>query len=312
MQLAQPVTFPTTSPVTFRDAARGGGARRLEGRGELYLPDGGGEPGSLPAVVVVEGLGGPMDGRERRYGRFLAGHGHAALVIDAFGTRGMGWLPDDARALLVTESMMVADAFAALRFLRGHPLVDPRRVAVLGFSYGGMVAVLAAFRQIRDLFDADGSGFAGHAAFYGCSVMRLADPAAAGGPVLMVLGEQDRNVSIPRSRLIADDLRAGGAEVELAVLPGVFHQWDGEDVERRHVRFNLRQCRATLRRDVRTVEERFGLPVDGRVSRTVAMLAGVSAAGYEIQRDEAALAQTDGMLLDFLGRTVGTAAAGDG
>jgi dienelactone hydrolase len=43
----------------------------------------------------------------------------------------------------------VADAFAALRRLTSEPKVDADRIAVLGFSFGGEVAHLAAFEVLR-------------------------------------------------------------------------------------------------------------------------------------------------------------------
>ncbi|MEM8852466.1 MAG: dienelactone hydrolase family protein, partial [Pseudomonadota bacterium] len=92
------------------------------------------------AVVVSEGLGGVKTARERRYGRFLAQHGFAALVIDSFDARGHAGSPHPLRALRVSESMMLADAFASLTWLAARPEVDGNRVGHIGFSYGGMIA----------------------------------------------------------------------------------------------------------------------------------------------------------------------------
>jgi dienelactone hydrolase len=41
----------------------------------------------------------------------------------------------------------MSDAIAGLEFLRAHPEVDPRRVAVAGHSFGGSLTLLMAERE---------------------------------------------------------------------------------------------------------------------------------------------------------------------
>lgn len=297
------VEFETFSPTVFRDVVRRGLGAPIEGRGELHLPEVAGD-GLVPGVVVVEGLGGLKDSRERAYGRFLQEHGFAVLLVDSFGSRNAEWMADDVRAIMVTEAMMCADAYAGLRFLQQHPRVDPDRICVIGFSYGGMITVLTAHEQVRRMFATGEERFACHAAYYGCSVARLEDPAATGAPVLIVLGENDRNVSIDRTRAIAEDLRRGGAEVELRILADTFHQWDGDDIDKRHVRFNLRHVNARLTRDGTLKDEATGLPIAGRLSRALLLMSRVSPAGYTIQRSQQAIEESNTLLLSFLRETI--------
>ena len=170
--MAERVFFESFSPVSFQAAEREGQLEPIRARGELYLPRRVGER-RVPGVVVIEGLGGLKDERERAYGALFARRGYAALVVDSFGSRDASDLADEMRALLVTEAMMCADAFGALRFLRKHPNVDPDRICIIGFSYGGMISVLTAYAQVHDLFASHDEVFAAHVAFYGCSVIRL-------------------------------------------------------------------------------------------------------------------------------------------
>jgi dienelactone hydrolase len=78
-------------------------------------------------VVISEGRGGLKDSRERGYGAFLARHGCAAPVIESFRSRGVEHHGDALRALKVTESMLLSDAFAGLAWLAGRPDLDPAR-----------------------------------------------------------------------------------------------------------------------------------------------------------------------------------------
>lgn len=309
-----PVTFPTAQPWVLRDMAAPR-LRRLTGRGHLYRPASLAGGQRAPAVVIMEGLGGLKAHRELAYGAWLASQGFIALVVDSFGPRGMGEGPDDAshnlRALRVTESAMLADAFAALRLLAEQPDVSAEAIAVMGFSYGGMITTLAAYDQIARTFAPDGLRFAAHAAYYGCSVPRLDDATATGAPVALWLGELDDNVSVERSRCIADDLRRGGAPVTLTVHPGVHHQWDGDDVTLRHVSYALGDLRMTVLPDNRIRDDLTGITVRGPVSRAAAILAGVKRRGYHVLRDVAATDRTNqDTLALFRGMTAADRAAG--
>ena len=303
----QKTTFPTSSPVVLGDVDdRSGRSGRIDAVAELYLPKN--HEGRRPAVILVQGLGGVKDARERTYGPMLAEQGYAALVVDSFATRKADKTEHTLRALKVTEAMILADAFAALRFLADHPAVDPDRIHIAGFSYGGMITVLAAYEQIARLYRPEGLRFAGHVSYYGSSIPRLDDPTATGAPVLMMLGGLDRNVMIKRSHQIADDLRNGGAPVELVVFEDAYHQWDADDINRRFVLFSLHDCRMRVGRDNRIRDERLGIGYGGRVRRGLFIAWQTSVRGYHIQRCEKTLARSNEMLLDFLGGCGGQAA----
>lgn len=298
------IVLRSLNPVTLRDVAE---AKPIDVPAGLTLPPTDiGRPG--PAVVIAEGLGGLKESRECSYGRRLAEAGYVTLVPNSFGARGFGKMPHTWRALGVTEAQMLADAFASLTFLARHPAVDPKRIGILGFSYGGMTSVLTAYRQLqlhymrRIGFEA---AFAAHASYYGCSVPRLDDPRTTGSPVSIFLGACDRNVSVERTRVIANDLRRGGAPVDLQVFPGIYHQWDGDDEEKRFVRFSLGQVRMRVTRDNRLIDEKTGIEVTGRWRRTLALALSVSIRGYHIQRSRETVERSDALLHDFLGRTLG-------
>ncbi len=301
------VTYPSTSPATFLQAEPHRPQRETEGRGQLYVPERAPAfEARLPAVVLLPGLGGITRSREPRYGEMLASHGYVTLACDTFGERGAGTASLMRRALTISEAMMTADAYAGARWLAAQPGVDPDRIAVLGFSYGGLASVLCAYEQVARLFARDGAPrFAAHAALYGCTVARFTDPTTTGAPVRMVQGDLDRNVDLDHVRAIADDLRRGGSEVELEILEGVYHQWDGPHREVARVRPSPRRLRLEVGPDNRARDPRTGLTASGGFSRALAMLAGMDPRGYEMKRDEAVLARSDAGLLAFLDRTLG-------
>ena len=295
------VAFPSLNPVVLGDMKAPGVSRmQIEGRGLLFIPRAAAEI-PRPAVVVLEGLAGLKDAREIGFARQLADRGYVTLAVDTFGARNAG-ANENWRALTVTESMMLADAYAALRFLKAHPAVDPDRIATIGFSYGGMISVLAAYEQIRRLFAQGGERFVGHVSYYGCSVPRLVDSTATGAPVKILLGERDLNVSVARTHQIADDLRKGGADVDVIVYESVYHQWDSQDKSKRAVTFSLCDLRMIIEPDGAMRDETTGIVVGNRLQRALALVCGVSWSGYHMCADDSATKASTGERHAFLDR----------
>lgn len=106
---------------------------RTELEGTLHLPI----AGNAGRAVVLHGFGGH------------AGQPHIAATCEALAAVGIGALRfayRDHRPPRMTLESALVDVGAALRLLRGHPdLRGPN--ALVGFSFGGAVAALAAPRE---------------------------------------------------------------------------------------------------------------------------------------------------------------------
>ena len=126
------------------------GVRRVEVRedglvGTLFLPENASE---LPAVVILGGSGGGLEEREVA---LLASEGYVTLALAYFEAEG---LPE-------TLSNIPLEYFdTGIEYLQGLPEVDADRIAVLGASRGGELALLlgATFRQIKGVIAIVGSG----------------------------------------------------------------------------------------------------------------------------------------------------------
>jgi dienelactone hydrolase len=300
------VTLRSANPFLLTDAGDGD-AEPQEVPASLYLPDG--NPANRPAVVIVQGLGGPKAERELTYGHKLARAGCVALALDSFEGRDLDGADDKWKALRVSTWAIMADTFAALELLAGHPAVNRDAIAAIGFSWGGMATMLAAYEQIGATYlGCDGPRFAGHVAYYGCSIPRLEDPRTTGAPVMILVGAHDENISVERTRRICEEMRRGGSDVELKVLDA-YHQWDGEDEERRHVLGSLADIHVTVTRNNELVDERSGAALDGPLPEALVLMRDLRWSGYDIQRDEDLHRESDRLLLEFIDRVARDAGA---
>ena len=297
------VRFPSSSPFSLADVGRG---PELDppttAVGTLFMPTNAAPAQPVPAVVFLHGASGVSSARELAYARRFAELGLAALVVDAFAARrdrATGFME---RLLEITESMVLADAYGALRYLASMPQVDAKRVAVIGFSYGGMAATYAAYAQVAQGFAPEGLRFAAHIAFYAPCVARFADSRATGAPVLMLMGGQDEIIDRSRCTEIAGDLRAGGAAVETVLYEEAYHQWDAGPLTPWRASANIAPCRFTVEASGLTRDSFTGLAMTGPLSRRAILVLCVDRAGYLIGGNQAIREQSDRVLGAFLSR----------
>ena len=136
---------------------------KLSVPGEAGPPQGG--PGrhgqrKLAAVLILHGSSG-VDARGDFYEAALNEAGIATLQIDMWQARGYSAPGQRPAAIYLTYP----DAFSALAFLSKQPNIDPARIGVLGFSWGGLVSMGAAERLYASTYG-NGLTFKAHVAHY--------------------------------------------------------------------------------------------------------------------------------------------------
>ena len=296
----QVVRFPSQNPFSLRDV--GADAPAIEAVGHLFLPADASPAAPVPAVVLIHGAGGVLFRREPLYARQLAAMGIAALIVDAFGARADMARGFTERLIQITETMLIADVYAALRYLDGLPEVDGDRVALIGFSYGGMAATYAAHVQVAERFAPNGARFAGHVAFYAPCLAQFEDGRSTGAPVLFLIGDGDAIVDQARCAEVVAGLTAGGAEVETIVYEGAYHQWDGSFSGPRPIGRNLADCRLRVERSGVARDTRTFLPMTNPLARRIILALCVRDEGYLIGRDDDVRTRSNRDLGRFLRR----------
>lgn len=298
-----PVSFMSHSPFHLGDVGDGRTSDPpTSAKAILYLPSGTSAAAPVPAVVLLHGAGGVLRARELTYGSQYAAMGVAALVIDAFGARRDRASGFTERVLNITEMMVLSDAYSGLAYLDALPEVDAGRVALIGFSYGGMATTYAAHEQVAETLSPGGLRFAAHVAYYAPCIARFKDRRATGAPLLMIYDGQDGIVDPARCAEVADDLEIGGAEVQTIVYDEAFHQWDGSFAGPRTIGRDLSDCAFTVDETGLAHDDFTWLPMSGPFMRKLILGACVRSDGYLIGRNDAVRAKSNRDVAKFLNR----------
>jgi dienelactone hydrolase len=205
--------------------------KELQLPGILHKPVG---DGPFAAVVMLCGQGGwsgggPNAEHQTFWGRKLAGWGYVALQVESFGPRG----PDSLES--VSADMACRDAYAAKTYLSALPFVDPKNIAVIGWSHGGIAVLSIVDRSLvlsreQVISDSQSSSvrkvgpFKAAVAFYPLS-HPLSDPDT---PLLVLIGRKDDACPASLTDSLKRDYAKTNYEFSLKIYPNAYHAFDLE------------------------------------------------------------------------------------
>jgi dipeptidyl aminopeptidase/acylaminoacyl peptidase len=222
--------------------------------GQLFLPPSANDGKRHPALIFFHGgsrremlLGYHyMDYYSNAYAmnQYLASLGYIVLSVNYRSGIGYGLNFREAINYGASGASEYNDVQGAGLYLRNRADVDPAHIGVWGGSYGGYLTALALarasdmfaagvdFHGVHDWSQRLGQGGAGAAAAIAAdsAVAKLAfesSPMASiktwKSPVLLIQGDDDRNVAFSQTVQMAAALRAQGVEFEEHVFPDEIH-----------------------------------------------------------------------------------------
>ena len=244
-QKLMPEDLSPVQPVRFK--AKDG----LELSGYLTTPAGKAVR-NLPLVVLPHG--GPAARDEPGFdwwAQAMASRGYAVLQVNFRGSDGYGWSFTQA-GFGQWGRKMQTDLSDGVRDLAAKGMIDPKRVCIVGASYGGYAALAGAaldpgvyrcaasiagisdlrrfvdWARMKNGVDAQrywtrfmGAEIGHEAALAEISPAAHVDRITA--PILLIHGQDDTVVPIEQSRIMADALQKAGKPVELVVQKGEDH-----------------------------------------------------------------------------------------
>ena len=181
--------------------------------------------GPFPAIVQFHTCGGINSQHARYWAEAAIQEGYVVLIVDALGPRGLTTLCDtspfqDKSGVSVYRGLK--DAFDAKAHLERLPFVDPTRIALVGYSWGAMAAILASTQSASSAF---GKPFRALASFYPGCAEPLFQPDIA-RPLLVLMGELDTEVNLPNCQAWLERIKGTRLPVESRTYPGATHCWD--------------------------------------------------------------------------------------
>jgi dienelactone hydrolase len=199
-----------------------------------YLAYGGNLKGKRPGVLVVHEWWGLNDYARRR-AQMLAEVGYTAFAVDMYGEGKEATNPDEAgklsSELMKSPDVAKARFMAAIDFLKQQPMVDPSRIAAIGYCFGGGV-VLNMARQGIDL--------KGVASFHGSLAPIIpAQPGAIRAKILVLNGADDKFIPPEQIEVFKQEMKSAGADLQFISYPGAIHSFTNPDATELGKKFNM-------------------------------------------------------------------------
>jgi len=177
-------------------------------------------PGKRPAVIVVHEWKG-LDDYAKMRAEKLAHLGYVAFAADIYGKNVRPKDHQEAGAVAgiykKDRTLMRGRAGAAYRFIKKHKLVDPERIAAMGYCFGG-AAVLEMARAGLDL--------RGVISFHGS--LDTPTPAKAGeikSKILVFHGADDPFISKEDVSAFQREMAEAKADWQLVIFGGAVHRF---------------------------------------------------------------------------------------
>lgn len=184
---------------------------------QLYRPA---ASGKVPAMALFHGCGG-VGVNNTRMAELMKSWGYATLVVDSFSARhmtdvcGRHW-PTEADA-----QARERDIDAALLWLSRQDFVDPARIGLMGYSYGGGVALLRAFEAREP------KARTAVLLYPDCGLAApLGEAPQPRQPTLFAMGALDDWTPASQCQALIDRVKVDGNMVETHVYAGAHHSFD--------------------------------------------------------------------------------------
>ena len=220
---ASALATPASAAVKTKQLEYEAGGTKLQGF--LAWND---SKGKHPGVLVVHEWWGHNE-HARSAAKKLAQAGYVAFALDMYGKGKVATHPKDAQAFMAEATKdpetVKARFDAALALLKEQPQVDPERIGVVGYCFGGTVALEMA-RAGEDL-DAVATFHAGLAP--------KGQPAEKGNvkpKILVQTGGADAMVPPEQVKAFEEEMKSADVDARVITYPGAKHSFTNPNAKK--------------------------------------------------------------------------------
>lgn len=171
-------------------------------------------PGPHPAVIMIHEFWG-MSADTNSKAAALAQEGYVVVAPDTYRGAVANWIPRAIYQVLTTPDEKVnADLDTVFTWLATQPNVDPERIAVMGFCYGGGKSLVYSLHNNR---------LAATGIFYGTLMADAEKLRALPGPVLGIFGGADSSIPVSEVKAFEAALNTAGIQSQITIYDGEPH-----------------------------------------------------------------------------------------
>jgi dienelactone hydrolase len=194
---------------------------------QLYKPEGSGPFSAVIALHGCGGLGGHSEAvlpRYRDWAERLLKEGHAVLLPDSYGSRGIGPQCRERERKVRARRERVEDVVAARQWLLQQAWVARDRISLIGWANGASTLLWTVRPQLSKR--GTEPDFRAAIAFYPDCRISAGLGWSARVPTLLLIGARDDVSSPPACRAMIDGARGRSALTRIVVYPGAYHDFD--------------------------------------------------------------------------------------
>ena len=236
----QEVHFESANPFSLSDVILH--LEELETQtvyGQLSLPVDSLNPQKKHPLII--GVAGSLGWRQHHkdYMKMYQEQGFATFELNSFKSRGITSTVGSQDQ--VTIAGIILDAYRALEKLAQHPNIDPKKVAITGWSLGGGVSLFSAWLPLKNAITTK-HAFAAHLAFYPPCFINPQNLEFSQAPIHILIGEEDNWTPASPCNDLVQTL-AGKANIDITVYPQAHHGIDSElPVVRNESAYSFKDC----------------------------------------------------------------------
>jgi carboxymethylenebutenolidase len=170
--------------------------------------------GPFPTVIMIHEFWGLNDAIASK-ADLLAQEGYLVIAPDTFRGSTTGWVPRAIYQVISARPENVhADLDSVFAWLESQPEVDPNRIGIAGFCYGGRTSLAYSLHNNQ---------LSATVIFYGSPETNPEILKALPGPVLGIFGEADQSIPVEQVHAFDSALAQAGVPHEITIYEGQPH-----------------------------------------------------------------------------------------